>query len=223
MKFGWPEYDIRADFSPRQPLVLSVEHPTALGELIQDWQKQVSGEGGGLYVWDGERDFALSKRAELILNPFVLEMNSKKVLNQIHRELTESALTEFYEETAALRGRLARYWERLLAACPYDLVYEVDVDMGKLLKTCGIRVDDGEGDFFIKIDDYVKALHRICGVDLFVFLNLKQFVPAEKLAVLYQSAAYEQVSLILLEGVYRGKLETENNLILDQDCCMIQV
>lgn len=223
MKFGWPEYDIREDFSPLRPLVLSVEQPAVFGKLIQDWRQQLSGEGNSLYVWDGERDLPLSKRAELILNPFALEVNNKKVLNQIHRELTESARTEFYEETAALRGRLARYWERLLAACPYDLVYEVDADIGKLLKTCGIRIDDGEGDFFIKIDDYVKALHRICGVDLFVFLNLKQFVPAEKLTVLYQSAAYEQVSLILLEGVYRGKLETENNLILDQDCCIIQV
>ena len=223
MRMVYPPFGVDIDVSENHPAVLVMENPFMFQKLLGDLWKQLEGEEGDWILSQKDKILQISKTAVGIYNPFLLDCNEKRVLNKIYAELTETAVNVYSMETAELNGKIMDYLDALIQNVPYHLDSQIELDVSGLLKLYGIKVEMEQESLIERIIDYMKALHSVCRVDLFVFANLKHYLTDTEVMQLYELAAYEKMGLLLIEGSQKKKEISEKIWIYDQDLCMINL
>ena len=99
---------------------------------------------------------------------------------------------------------------------------DVGLDVTALLKAYDVKMLTEDVDPLEILIDYLRAYSSVCGIRIFVTLNLKYFFTQEQIQQLYEFCFYEKIFLIDLEGQKKYIIETEKYVIIDQDLCLIQ-
>ena len=73
------------------------------------------------------------------------------------------------------------------------------------------------------IINYIKLMHQICNVNVFVIVNAKQYFSKNQLQYIYTSIIYENIYFINIEGKFSGKNSDERCIIIDEDLCLIEI
>ena len=77
--------------------------------------------------------------------------------------------------------------------------------------------------FYERIITYIKLMHQICNIELFVFYNLKDYFNSEKIELFYKDCLYEKINIIIIESSKSEKIKYEKYYILDNDLCIIEI
>ena len=123
------------------PAILVLENSEAMAEIVEDlYNLCLNGEGNSV-LSDGLKALSFEKSAELIINPFAIDFNSKKIQSRLYGELLEA--TELYvEERAELQTRIIDYLDKLSYHVPYEMITnEMDLDLLKMFKAFDVRLD----------------------------------------------------------------------------------
>ena len=65
-------------------------------------------------------------------------------------------------------------------------------------------------------------MNQVCGIRIFIAVNLKQYLTENQIFELYKLAKYSKIQLVLIEFHMSGeKMECEDIYILDKDKCII--
>ena len=204
------------------PVILSIEKVELFLEFVQSLWRQFNGMDGFLFLSDKEKEMKISKEAEVIVNPFQISLNDKRIINQIYKELSEVALEYCYEDTISINQKLIVYMDRILERIPYPVIYHEELDVIGLFKCFKIQFEE-ETDFLERIVSYIRMLHQVCGISVMIFVGLKMYLTKEQLEMLYQTLVYEKIYFIDIENKFLSKIKSEKNFILDQDLCIIEV
>ena len=65
------------------------------------------------------------------------------------------------------------------------------------------------------------AVTEFEGEKIFVFVNLKSYIPEAELEALYKTAIHHKLKLLLIESTDRALLKHEKKLVIDNDLCEI--
>ena len=77
----------------------------------------------------------IDKEICLILNPFALDINSRKALTGLYNELGKLGLNEEnYLKTCSLKGQIAEYIYDLLNQVDYALKFQDDFNLQSMFK-----------------------------------------------------------------------------------------
>lgn len=126
-----------------------------------------------------------------------------------------------YEKYSMVSSELLQFMEAMTATVPYQLSTETDLDIMALLKAYDVKIAvDGENPLE-RLIDYLRALSSICGIRVFVMLNLKHFFTEDQVAQLYEFCFCSKIFLINLEGQENYILPEERCVIIDRDFCFI--
>lgn len=66
-----------------------IESPKLYANYLQELFSQQNGEDGGFVLSDKEKELNLAKNMEIIVNPFQIEINGRKILNKLYAELEQ--------------------------------------------------------------------------------------------------------------------------------------
>ncbi|MBR4731837.1 MAG: type II-A CRISPR-associated protein Csn2 [Lachnospiraceae bacterium] len=223
MRMIYSPYYVDIQFVENQPVILVIEHPMMFQRLLSDLWKQLEGGEGDWILSQQEKNLSISKSVVGIYNPFVVDCNEKRILNKVYAELAETAMINYPVETAELNGRILEYLDNLMQDMPYHLESRMDMDISALLKCYGVEIERDQASLIEKIADYLRAMHLVCRIDLFVFVNLRQYLLDDELKHLYEFAAYEKIHILLIEGCYPKTIFNESIWIYDRDLCMIHI
>lgn len=223
MKLIYPEYAIELPIKENQVIILSVENPKAFANILSDLWHQINGKEGGFLLSEIDKEKNIAKSIDFIVNPFELNCNDRKVVTKVYQELSELAMENLYDETSKLNEEIIKYIEKLIGYVPYHLDYNLELDLNSLMKSYHVELTTSPKGLLEQIVEYLRVMHQICGVEIFAFVGLKQFLSKEELKMLYEFAFYEKVYLIILEGKFIEKNENEKCWILDKDLCIIEV
>lgn len=222
MKFIYSPYQLEIDIREQQITVLTIENPKAYSEILSDLWNQKEGMEGKLILSENEKVKKISKDVDLVFNPFSLDCNNKKVLTKLHQELKELTNENLLNESVEINKQILEYLEKVINQAPYSLDYEVDFDVMNLLKIYDVRVDSLAENLLEKIVEYIKVMNRICNIQIFIFVGLKQYLTVNELEQLYEFVFYEHISVIILEAVFAKTINGEKGWILDSDFCIIE-
>ncbi len=222
MKLVYPIVDLHLLFQENMVQVVSVEEPHLFTAMVSDLWRQASGESGEFILSDGDKLKNISKELEVIINPFAMNCNEKKVLNKLYQEIVDVMETDV-EKISIINSEIVALLSKMETKLPYPLNYNLEMDIISLIKLYNIRIEDTSIEFVDRMIDYLRIYHQICRVEHFVFVNLKQYLTADELKGLYEFACYEKLNLILLEGRYQSKSTGEKNWIIDKDRCIIEI
>lgn len=216
-------YHLEFDLRENQITVLVIENPKVYTDILWDIWNQVQGGEGEFILSEREKIKSISKEVECIFNPFLLSCNDKKVIGKLYQELREQADSVLIEEGALLNSCIMNYMDRLFLRVPYALEYESDFDIAGLLKLYDVKVSSFWESLLDRIVEYLRIMRQICGMEVYVFVGLKQYLTKEELKNLYEFASYEKIHLIMVESVQSQHIDGEKCWTFDKDMCIIEL
>lgn len=216
-------YHLELVLQENQIIVLSIENPKAYTDMLHDIWNQVQGENGEFILSEQEKIKNISKEMECIFNPFLLDCNDKKVIAKLYQELREQADSIFIKESILLNSSILEYIDKLFLQVPYALEYKVDFDIMGLLKLYGVKIDSFGESLLDKIVEYLRVMKQVCGVAIYVFIGLKQYLAEDELRKLYEFVFYEKIYLIIIEASHSQSIDGEKCWIFDKDMCIIEL
>ncbi|MDO5564492.1 MAG: type II-A CRISPR-associated protein Csn2 [Eubacteriales bacterium] len=223
MKLVYVGQDINIALIENKANVISIETPKLFSEIIFNLINQTQGKPGNFILSDIEKELSIEKNIDFVSNPFLSNINDKKVINNLYSYLSIYAQENLYKETMDLNRLIVEYLDKILNFSPYNTEYNTEIDISALFKIYGLKIESNCETLTESIINYIKAMHNVCHINIFVFLNLKQYISEEDLCGIYKCVFYEKIHIIILQGQYSKKNENESHLIIDKDLCIIKI
>lgn len=202
--------------------VIVVENVAVRLPMVEELFSQVMGKDGNWLLSENEKNYELSKKAEIILEPFSLELNNRKVKTKLFQDIKTIAQDFCFEQGLEVHSHICSYLESLLERIPYPVKYEEEWNILELLKAYGIELVEECDSICEKLFNYIKLINDVCGTDIFITVNIKQYLTEVQIYELYKLAMYSKIQLVLIEfNMFNKKYDCEEIYILDKDNCII--
>lgn len=201
---------------------LVLESPLLMRQFIESLDAQLIFDKGPFVLSDGQKTVALAKYLELIVNPFALDLNQRKILTKVHQELEQNAVREdMYQRTAEIRQLLHNYLQELLLTVDYPLEYNFDFSLGKLLAPVGVQFAP-EDSLPGRVLQYIDLCSRLLGLKVFVLYQLSCILSADEMQCFIRDMQYRQIPIILLESAVPDSIPFTKILVVDDDLCIVR-
>lgn len=221
MKLLYPAYEIVLPLEENRMSRLCIESPNAFAEIVQSLYEQCKGGEGGAILSDGTKPLPLSKRAEMILEPFSLTFASSKINKALYKELDQIVKDDCPMEYMALQGALQTFTENILLKVPYPIAYDDMVDYKDICKLLNVHIEDMYETVSEKLCGYVTLLSQLCDIELLFLVDCEKYLTDEDMQALRQTADYNKIILIHISTGLRQRSEDDICCILDSDLCVI--
>lgn len=199
-----------------------IESPELFSKYVRELYIQSEGGEGAFVLSENDRELGIEKNVEVIINPFSVNVNDKKLLNKVYSKLKETALDEtMYLRTQELLAGLQGYISELEQYDSYFLTTDMEMDIVAIFKAMGVRVESGSDNFLQNIDEYIKLVAGLLRKKVIVFVNLGSYISNGQMEQLAKTAVYNEVSLLLIENQQRSFSKAFRRYIIDEDKCEI--
>jgi len=223
MRLSCFEYGIDIFFDENCVNVLVLENPKVYTEVLNKLLLQISGEEQGWQFSYENRDMSMGKNISVIHSPFLLELNSKKNLTFLYKELRIVSDDCFGDKMGAVNSVIVDYLDILSNRISYPIDFNIDLDVSELFKMYNVHFDFQEIDLLEKVLNYMQLEKTLCGTKLIVFINFKSFFDKEQIREIYKSSFYNKLSILMIESDKKDCIDVERYCIIDKDKCLIQV
>ncbi|MGN0383627.1 MAG: type II-A CRISPR-associated protein Csn2 [Eubacterium sp.] len=216
------ELGLGIEFKENVVSVIVVEDVDLRLPIVEELYSQVMGKDGNWLLAENEKNYELSKKAEIILEPFSLELNNKKVKTKLYQDIKTIAQDFCFSQGLEVHSHICNYLENLLERIPYPVKYEEEWNILELLKAYGVELVEECDSICEKLFNYIRIVNHVCGISIFITVNIKQYLTKEQIFELYKIAMYSKIQLVLIEfNMLNEKFDCEEIYILDKDSCII--
>lgn len=189
-----------------------------VGEL----NNQIAGNEGKFVLSENNKELDLSKAADLLINPFSTEVNTRKILNKLYLELTERSREEqMYMKTVELFNHIQEYMLELEQQSSYILDFNRETDVSILLKALSVQYEVKETGYWERLIQYIKIMASAAGIKVFIFVNIRSYLSDAQMEELIKELEYQDVSGLFIENQQRSCLKGVKWYIIDKDQCEI--
>ena len=222
MKMVYGKWGLKFDFCENEAQLLVIENPGTFAEIIWDLQKQLEGEDRQIVLSDDEKLLS-SKYIEIIIDPFRLDINNRKVIGRLYQELKEISNEDFLDYVGNLCTETVNYLEDLSSKLPYSISFNTELDPVNLFKLYDLKLEVETESLLQKLIEYLKVISALCGIKLVIFVNIKNYFNNIQILELYKTAFYCKINLFLIEATQNIRLAGEKIFILDSENCFIEL
>ena len=218
-----PRIEEQIEFKENVINVLCIENKAMFNEIVSDFLVQINGEDGDFILSEKGKELPIKKSVELVLSPFIMDFNSKKILSSIYGDLKENAYQQdYYANTVKLLSEISGYISNVVDEYKYPLEISEEINIEDVFKLASLKVDNSNSTLVDKIVDYVELVTTVLNVKLVVFVNLKLYIEEEQLGELYKTIMNKKINVLLIENMMiSSKIEGEKGIIIDKDLCEI--
>lgn len=197
--------------------VIEIENKKTFYRLVSDLYKIKNDEKlDEVFFYDNNnQEINMYNKVDLYVNFFDVDLNSKKNLNVLNKNIINSLTDNVKEEILNNFKKLSKSFTKILSDIdlPLSLNDNITVDdIIKLLKISINKTDDLLNNLLLLID-----LEKVLKInEILFFINLKQYLSKEELIEFYKYAIYNEIKIILVDSQSYGvKLDYEKKLIID--------
>ena len=197
--------------------VIEIENKKTFYRLVSDLYKIKNDEklDEVFFYDDNNQEINMYNKVDLYVNFFDIDLNSKKNLNALNKNIINSLTDNVKEEILNNFKKLSRSFTKILSDIdlPLSLNDNITVeDIIKLLKISINKTDDLLNNLLLIID-----LEKVLKInEILFFINLKQYLSQEELIEFYKYAIYNEIKIVLVDSQSYGiKLDYEKKLIID--------
>ena len=199
-----------------------IEAPESFSGYVLELSTQIDGNEGQFVLSDKNKELDLAKKAELIFNPFTVDINERKILNKLYMELSDLSKEEqMYIKTVELLRHLQEYMLELEQCTEYILEFDQETDMSALLKAVNIHYETRDMDFMERLVQYMKVLAVVVGIKVFMFVNLRSYLTDHQMQEVMKEMKYQNIKGLFIESQQRSCMEGVKQYIIDVDRCEI--
>lgn len=216
------EHQIDIELIESENVSIIIENKKEFAKITEELWNQISGKEGDFLISDNKKNYNLSKCADIIFNPFAIDLNSKKVLNAFYSRAS-SIGNEYEVEKSEYLGASIRLLDVIADSVNYaGLKYNYDIDWVGFFKSFEFEFQN-DVDYFDRIVEYIKVVAEFTDIKLLFFVNLRMYIDDMKLNELYKVANAYKIWCIDLENCVFSKVEDEKQFVIDNDLCIIKI
>ncbi len=223
MKIVHPVLSKPIELLENKTAVLIIENQRLYANMIFELISQLDGNDVSFVLSRNNAMVNIAKEAELIIDPFNMDINQRKIITKLHNMLCTIATGEDnYTKTMQIISTVQQYIEDIMIAVDYPLEYAQTIDASLIFKIADVKITDNSDSLAEKIIDYITIMIDLFKVSCFIFVNIKSFVTDIELVELYQHFAYKKINVLLIENFMREERHDEEIIrIIDKDMCEI--
>lgn len=201
---------------------ITIENPLIFRTYVTDLLNQIEGGEGKFILSEGIEEKEIDKNISMITDYLRFDPIDKKVSNKINLLLKNFVVDEIlYEKTTEVVSTIEKYAISIIDDFPYSLSYD-KIDVNNLLKILNLKITVEYTSLLEKIIEYMKLLHGICGISVFILLNISSFLSPQELEYLIEEANLQKHNLIFIESHNNQvQIPYTKNIIIDKDGCEI--
>lgn len=199
-----------------------IESPMLFSKYVQELYSQCQGKEGKFVLSDQNKILDIAKSVEMILNPFAIDINDKKIINKLYSQLNEVAIDgDNYLSTQEIMQVIYKYISELEQKTEHILLMEKQIDLPLLFKAAGVKHEVFEEDFVHTISRYIRVVCDVLKVKVIIFVNLRSYLSDIQLEEILMEANYQEVKILMIESHEKSCLEGVRRYIIDSDQCEI--
>lgn len=199
-----------------------IESPELFAGYINELYDQFSGGTGKFVLSEDIEEINLSKAAEIVIDPFNIDVNNNRILKRLYSELSQLAYNEnFYMMTNDLFAVLDKYCLDLEQGSPYMLKAEDKTDITAIFKSIGLKLEDISENIAERLSYYIKIMAELMEKRLMIFVNIRSYINADEFEQLIAAAQHNDIGILFIENMQRGFSKNCDWYIIDKDGCEI--
>ena len=201
---------------------LIIESPDCFMKYIRELIRQASGIDGEFVLSEENKTLNISKSVEVIVNPFTVDVNDKKILGKIYDELKQIAYGEkYYVKSQEMYQKIIAYIIDVIDDSDYILDLDSEIDMSMLLKAVGVKIDMDPDDFVGNIFKYMQLIIELLKRKLVVIVNLRNYIDDIQYTDFIDMCRYKNIRVLLVENSKKDRVSNVKQYIIDKDRCEI--
>lgn len=221
MKLVCASFGLEMELLENYVTVLVVENAGYLTEIVSSLKKQSDGEEGIFVLVENDKIEKIDKKLALVIDPFSISINERKIINKLYTKLGEIA-PDYFEDKAKLTEDAIVLLDKLVVASPFaNLVYDLDYNWMELFKGFNVRFEEMAVTLVEKLVEYMHILTNLLGIKVLCLVNIKAYLNKQELMELYKVAFYNKINLLLIEMAEGEMIGEEKVYIIDSDRCLI--
>lgn len=225
LKLVHKDLEHQINLSPGKGCLWIIESPEYFMEYIQDLYKAIiAGEESNfvLSLKEKEKELSLFKSAEIITDPFSIDLNDRRIQKKLYSELEKIACGEIlYTQTQNILSSLQEYFFQIEEESEYCLETDLNIDIVSVMKASGIRLAVFGDTFLEKLIQYIKIMAGLLEKKLIIFINLCSYLNKSQLSQVLETAEYNEIALLLIENHQKDFPDSLSCYIIDKDGCEI--
>lgn len=223
MKLIHQDFSFKIELLENKVTNLIIESSDIFEEIVNEFNKQIRGEEGKLILSKACVPLEIKKYAEIILNPFDLNINNKRILTKLYDEIKDNInKSELYIKWNELYPKITEVLDLIIEGYDYNLEYNDNLEIKEFFKILNLRFNIEFSSSLENIIDYMNLHNSILGTKLFILVNINSFYSKEKLKYMYEQSFYRKYNLLIIEPFERKIFEKdEKKYIIDRDGCFI--
>ena len=221
MKLVHGKYNLLLPISEEKPSILVVENPDVMTEFVSSFMQQLEGNEGDFLLVNGEKVLDLQKSVELIINPFSIDFNNKKMLSSLFSNLSRTG-NDFIEKKNDVLQKSVSLLDFLVSKENFlGITYNSDFDWPAFFKMFNVQFDNEYESLLVKLTEYMKLLSSFSKCEFIVFVNLSSYLSQNDLNQLLKTALYCKIKVVFIESSDVLTFSKSYVCVIDKDRCLI--
>lgn len=217
------EYGITLELDEDSPYIFVIEEPRMRLKIIEQLYSQCLGEMRDFILSYNDQIIKLQKTADILLSPFAIDCNNRKVLAELYQKIQECGNEVFYSEKEKINGEILSLFDKIMLNVSYNVNTKLNLDWVELCKLYNVRLEETGETLIERLINYICVMSQLCGYKVFILLNFMMYLSREELKSLYEFALYQKVYLLLIEYFMPTLVANEKGCIMDKDGCIIEI
>lgn len=199
-----------------------IESPELFVQYTQMLYRQMESEEGKFVLSENDEILDFPKQAEIILNPFALDFNDRRIQKKLYSELQKTAYGEnVFMDTQKLTAELKNYIYQLEYISGYDISVNEELDLTGIFKSLNVQMEEPEADFCERLVQYMKVMAELLRKKLIIFVNIRSYINEEQLKGVMETAIHNELALLFIENIQRDFSNDRRYYIIDKDKCEV--
>lgn len=221
MKLVHGKYNLCLSILEEKPSILVLENPDVMSELVSSLLRQSIGSEGDFILSNNDELIDFQKCVEVILNPFSIDFNNKKIISSLYANLSRTG-NDYIEKKSEVLQKSVSLLDFLISKESFvGLTYTFDFEWNSFFKMFGVQFEDEYESLIMKLTEYLKLLSAFSKTKLIIFINLSSYLSQNDLNQLLKTALYCKIRVVFIENNDQLTFSKSNVCILDKDKCLI--
>lgn len=205
------------EFDDTRMLSWIIDNPQKYYEFVKEIQNQTQGEIGNFVISDKEKDLKIESDVQMIIGPFDLSFNSKKITTLIAKRLLKTALENDDAKFKEISQLVNDYISELI--CDSDLPIEAEeLEENELIKTVTVKTKECRS-FYDNLVNYVSLILNLMRPKLLILVDIKPYIMEDKFSEFIQFLMYEDINVFFVDLKMGNEKCKTKTYFLDSDNC----
>lgn len=193
-----------------------IEDSANMGSMVGELSNQVKGSAGRFILAESSMEYDISKRVDLIVDPFSLEVSSKDVISGLQKKVADHLLNG---DNYILTNEALESIIEFILTKSLDVESSITMDglsIQSVMKAASLKLMEPDN-ICQKLCDYTTMVSKYAGKMLSVMVNMDCFVSDTDYDDCVRNLRYLNIPILFIES--ECKADSIPTKILDVDFC----